>query len=192
MFDHGPAVAALARLVESVRDEQLGDPTPCASFTVADLLDDVSGFAAAFTANARKQELPAAAARPVDGRRLPVDWRTSVPGQLAEMAAAWRHESAWTGQVSAGGLEMPAEHNALVVIEETVMHGWDLARASGQDFAPDEEWLVGVDLFFEAFAEPITSGQGPYGPAIAVPEDASHLHRLLGAAGRDPGWRPTR
>lgn len=192
MFDLGPAATELARLVEGVRDDQLGDPTPCERFTVADLLDHVGGFAAAFTANARKEEQPTAAARPVDGRELSPEWRTSLPRRLTDMAVAWQAESAWQGRVSAGGIEMAAEDNALVVIEETVLHGWDLARATGQDVTPDEEWLVGVDAFFDAFAEPIASGQGPYGPAVAVPEDSSHLHRLLGAAGRDPGWTATR
>ena len=40
------------------------------------------------------------------------------------------------GRVSAGGVEMTGEENAVVAIEELVVHGWDVARASGQDFRP--------------------------------------------------------
>jgi uncharacterized protein (TIGR03086 family) len=92
--------------------------------------------------------------------------------------------------VSAGGFEMSAEHQALVCQEELVMHGWDVSRASGQEFEVDEESLAAVDGFFTVFGARIASGNGPYGPAVAVPDDASHLDRLLGATGRDPGWSP--
>lgn len=181
MFDLRPAAAELARLVAGVHEDRLGGPTPCEHFTVTNLLEHVVEFVEVFTSNARKEE-------PVLGGGLPADWQTSLPPRVTDMAAAWQDESAWQGRVSAGGIEMPAEQNALVAIEETVLHGWDLARATGQEFTPDEEWLVSVDGFFDAFAEPIASGQGPYGPAVAVPEDASHLDRILGAAGRNPGW----
>ena len=31
---------------------------------------------------------------------------------------------------------------------------------------------------------------GLFGPPVPVPDDAPTLHRLLGAAGRDPAWTP--
>jgi uncharacterized protein (TIGR03086 family) len=192
MHDLGPAARELARLVSAVRDDQLGDPTPCAEYTLADLLDHVLGFTTAFTANARKQPLPPEASRGVDGRLLPSDWRAALSNRLDELAAAWQEESAWQSQVSAGGIEMSAEDNALVATEELVMHGWDIARASGQDFAVDDASLAAVDRFMALFGERIASGQGPYGPAVPVPENASHLDRLLGATGRDPAWPATR
>ncbi len=190
MHDFGPAAGELARLVAGVRDDQLVDPTPCAEYSLADLLDHVRGFTSSFIANGRKEPLPADAATPGDGRRLHADWRTVLPARLEELAAVWRDESAWRGQVSAGGIEMSAEQQALVCQEELVMHGWDVARASGQDFVVDEVSLVPVDGFFAVFGARIASGNGPYGPAVAVPDDASHLDRLLGATGRDPGWSP--
>jgi uncharacterized protein (TIGR03086 family) len=188
MHDLGPAARELARLVVSIRDDQLDERTPCAEYTLADLLDHVLGFTTAFIANAHKQPRPPEASREVDGRLLPPDWQAELSKRLDELAAAWRDESAWQGKVSAGGIDMSAEDNALVATEELVMHGWDVARATGQDFSVDDASLSAVDRFMELFGERIASGQGPYGPAVAVPDDASHLDRLLGATGRDPGW----
>src|ERR1700710_2142804 len=53
---------------------------------------------------------------------------------LNALVTAGQEESAWTGRVSAGGVEMDAADNALVAIEELVVHGWDLARSTGQGF----------------------------------------------------------
>ena len=104
------------------------------------------------------------AATPADGRRLPADWRTVLPARLEELAAVWREESAWQGQVSAGGIEMSAEQQALVCQEELVMHGWDVARASGQDFVVEEPSLVPVDAFFTLFGAPDRVGERPVRP----------------------------
>ena len=40
-LDLGPQAAEVARVVAGIRDDQLGDPTPCADTPVAGLLDHV-------------------------------------------------------------------------------------------------------------------------------------------------------
>ena len=181
MFDLDPAAEELNRLLAGVRDDQLARPTPCQEWSVADLLAHVHQFATVFTHNARKEQI----AWP-DG--LPDDWRDAIPRQVDDLVVAWREESAWSGRVSAGGVEMEAEDNAVVAIEELVVHGWDLSRATGQDFAPADASLDRVDRFFEVFAGPIASGQGPYGPEVPAPEDAGRFDRLIAHTGRDPLW----
>lgn len=181
MFDLGPAADGLARIVDGVRDDQLDAPTPCSEWTLGGLLAHVHQFATVFIANASKS--PAA---PVDN--LPEDWRHVIPDRLEDLAQAWRDPLAWEGRVSAGGVEMSGEENAVVAIEELVVHGWDVARASGQDFWVPEQSLDDVERFLDIFAGPLASGQGPYGRAVAVGSDASRLDRYLGAAGRDPRW----
>ena len=183
MFDLGPAAQEMNRIVAGVRDEQLDQPTPCQEWTVADLLAHLYQFATVFAHNARKE--------PVDRPPgLPDDWRTTIPRQVDDLAQAWRDESAWTGRVSAGGVEMDAADNAVVAMEELVLHGWDLSRATGQDLRFDDASLDKVDRFREVFAAPIASGQGPWGAAVVVPDNAARCDRLLGAAGRDPAWSP--
>jgi uncharacterized protein (TIGR03086 family) len=185
MFDLGPAADDLARLVRGVRDDRLGAPTPCTEWSLGDLLAHVHQFAVVFTANARK--VPPSLA---DG--LPADWRDALPRRLDDLARAWRDPVAWQGRVSAGGVEMSGEENAVVAIEELVVHGWDVARASGQDFEPDPGSLDHVERFLEVFAEPLASGKGPYGPPLTAGADASRLGRYLAAAGRDPAWQAIR
>ena len=185
MFDLAPAAREMNRLLAGVRDDQLARPTPCPDWTVADLLAHVHQFSTVFTLNARKEpvELPG---------DLPGDWRAVIPQQVDSLVEAWRDESAWSGRVSAGGVEMDAADNALVAMEELVVHGFDLARSTGQDFAAAESSLDQVDAFFELFAEPIASGQGPYGPEVAAPDDASRFERTIAHTGRDPHWSGAR
>ncbi len=183
MFDLGPAAQEMSRLVAGVGDEQLGGPTPCPDWTVADLLAHVAQFTAVFTANARRQEV-----RPPD--ELADDWRVALPRDLTELAQAWREESAWHGRVAAGGVEMDASANAVVAIEELTTHGWDLARATGQDLDVDDARLDEVDRFFALFAPQIASGQGPFGPPVEAPESSSRLQRTIARTGRDPRWTP--
>jgi uncharacterized protein (TIGR03086 family) len=175
MIDLGPAAAEMSRLVAGVRDDQLDNPTPCRDWTVAGLLAHVHQFATVFTDNARKEQ-----SRPPE---ILVDsWREAIRDQLEDLTRAWRQESAWGGRVSAGGVEMGAPDNAVVAIEELTMHGWDLARATGQDLRIDDASLDEVDRFFELF------GEGPFDPALEVPEDATRLEQTLARTGRDPSW----
>ena len=182
MFDLDPAATELARLLAGVPRDRLDAPTPCSDWTLADLLLHIDGFTVAFTANARREPVSQGPGT------LPPDWHDSVPRRLAELAEAWRAETAWQARVSAGGIEMSAEDNALVALEELVLHGWDVARATGQQLRVDDASLTGVERFQEVFGELIASGRGPYGPAVPVLPDASRLDRLLGKAGREPAW----
>jgi uncharacterized protein (TIGR03086 family) len=182
MFDLTPATEEMIRLVSAVRDDQLATATPCPDWTVADLLTHIHQFATVFTDNARKEPTHPAEEL-VDG------WRVAIPQQFAELADAWRAESAWRGRVSAGGVEMDAADNAVVAIEELTVHGWDLAVAAGQQLRVDDAGLDQVDRFFELFAGPIDSGNGPFGPPIEVSESATRLARTIARTGRDPRWR---
>ena len=56
MHDLGPAAREMTRLVKGVRDDQLGDPTPCTTYTLGDLLQHVRGLAEAFTLAGRKEQ----------------------------------------------------------------------------------------------------------------------------------------
>lgn len=185
-LDFAPATTAVARLVTGVRDDQLGDPTPCPAYTVGDLLDHLHGLCQAFTWAATKDERhgePTA-----DAAQLPADWRTDIGDRLAALAGAWRDPAAYRGMTMAGPVEMPAEVAALVALDEVVVHGWDLAVATGQPYAPDEGAVRACLDFAESFEVPEGAGDGPFGPPVAVPADAPLLDRLAGATGRDPGW----
>jgi hypothetical protein len=57
-----------------------------------------------------------------DGARLGDDWRTRIPADVVQLAAAWRDLAAWSGMTKAGPVEMPAEVGGLVALDELVVH----------------------------------------------------------------------
>ena len=120
-----------------------------------DLLDHIAGLTVAFT-DAATKTTPAGAGPPPEGDLANLDpaWRQKVPPALAELADAWRDPAAYDGMTSAGGIEMPGEIAVVVALEELVVHGWDLARATGQDFEPTQAELDVVEGFLSQFSEP--------------------------------------
>ncbi|MET9019701.1 TIGR03086 family metal-binding protein [Actinopolymorpha sp. NPDC004070] len=192
IFDLGPATHQLAVLVSGVRDDQLQARTPCEGYTVGDLLDHIGGLSSAFTAAARKTPVEGAPDGPPQSSadNLPADWRESIPRQLTELAAAWSDPAAYEGEARAGGLVLPAQVAGMVALEECVLHGWDLARATGQPFDVDEESTKVVFEFtsMAASSEQMSNREGLFGTPVEVPADAPMFDQALGLSGRDPKW----
>jgi uncharacterized protein (TIGR03086 family) len=193
VVDLEPATRRMADLISAIPDEWLDRPTPCPAYTLGDLVDHVGGLTLAFTAAATKTFGDASAQGPSgDASRLGDDWRTRIPRDLAALAEAWRDPASWSGMTQAGGLELPGEVAGLVALDELVVHGWDIARASGQPCDCDRRSLEAVHGFVAQFSG---SGQeaareGLFGPVVDVPEDAPLLDRVIGLTGRDPAWSP--
>jgi uncharacterized protein (TIGR03086 family) len=185
-LDLGPQTAETARIVAGVRDHQLCDPTPCEGMTVAALLDHLVGLTTAFRQAAEK--VPQGGGPRADAANLAPDWRMRLPAQLEELAAAWRVPAAWEGTTVAGGVEMPAPAMAVVALDEVLIHGWDLAVATGQDYRPDPAAVeVCLDMVGDR-SDPADEPEGLFGPVVPVPADAPPFDRLLGQTGRDPRW----
>jgi uncharacterized protein (TIGR03086 family) len=189
--DLGPAARRLAALVARAEDDQLGAPTPCPAYTVGDLIEHIGGMARAFAAAARKERGPYAEQSPPGSAAwLPADWRAVIPRDLAAAAAAWAEPAAWAGVTRIAGCDGPAQAVGLSLADELVVHGWDLARATGRPYDCEPELLDAAESFLAEFASP-DAPAGPdvaFGPSRPLPDDACSLDRVIALAGRDPGW----
>ncbi|MEU9305530.1 TIGR03086 family metal-binding protein [Streptomyces sp. NPDC048269] len=191
-LDLGPQARIVARLAEGVQDTRLADRTPCPAYSVSDLLGHLAGLAVAFRDAARKDLGPTTDTAPgAAAPSLPADWREELPRVLGELAEAWRDPAAWTGMTRAGGVDLPGEIAAAVAVDELVIHGWDLARATGQEYTPDQAALRASHAFLLAAAEDESRGGGIFGAVVPVPDDAPLLDRAVGLSGRHPGWTPS-
>ncbi|HEV2452058.1 MAG TPA: TIGR03086 family metal-binding protein [Streptosporangiaceae bacterium] len=186
-----PAARQLADLVAQVSDDDLAKPTPCPAYTVGDLIDHIGGLTLAFTAAASKETGGWNEHEPSgDASRLDAGWRARIPRDLAALAAAWQRPGAWTGMTRIAGSDTPAEMTGLACADELVVHGWDVARATGRPYAVDPDALEAAHTFLGYFASP-DAPAGPdvaFGPSRQVPDDAPPLDRVIALAGRDPRW----
>lgn len=190
MIDMTTAAARTAKLLDHVPDDRLAGPTPCERLNLGELVAHVGGLGVAFAAAARKDFGELTGTPPGDdGYRLDAHWRTRYPVNLAGLAEAWQDASAWEGMTQVGGVDLPAEVCAMVGLTEVVVHGWDVAVSSGQDYAVDDDVAAALLQHMAGFT---ASGpvEGLFGPAVDIASGASAFEQTLALSGRDPGWRP--
>ena len=180
-IDLAPAAAPLAALVTATDDDGLRAPTPCAGWSVADLLDHLDVVAVGSAALARGDDDPGVGTGPWDAAR-----RDALATRIGAMADAWRDPAAWEGTAGAPGPELPRPTWALIGLTELVVHAWDLARALDRPAPdlPDETLracLDHVSVFVpaaplpELWGDPVTPGDG-----------AGMLDRIVAVTGRTP------
>src|SRR5262245_13606734 len=186
--DLKPAAQRMAALVANVPDDRLKDATPCPEMNVAALLDHIGGFALAFASAAKKDGRFGDQAPSVSADALPDDWRTRIPRDVIAMGDAWDAPEAWTGMTKAGGLDIPGEIGGFIALDELVVHGWDLASATGQPYECDSASLDAVLTFVAPIAESGAPNPGLFGPPVVVGDDAPMLDRVIGLTGRAPDW----
>ncbi|WP_405160457.1 TIGR03086 family metal-binding protein [Nocardia sp. NBC_01499] len=186
-FDFEPAATALETVVGQITDDQLGADSPCAETTVRELLVHVVDLTEAFRQAATKEAVGGSIAPTVGGERaLPGDWRSRIPAQLKALVGAWREPDAWDGMTEAGGVSEQAAVMAMIALDELVIHGWDLAKATGQPFtATAGDLAVLLDLLR---ATPPEGTPGLFGPVLPVPAEACALDRVLALTGRSAAW----
>ncbi|MEU6389851.1 TIGR03086 family metal-binding protein [Streptomyces sp. NPDC046939] len=185
--DLGPQARVVARLAHGVRDDQLCLPTPCPDYAVRELLGHLVGLAAGLRAAGRKEN---EGTNPGPGLpQLPPDWRALLPVALDELVDTWNDPAAWEGMTRAGGLDLPGAVAGLITADELVVHGWDLARATGQEYVPDEAAVRAArDLLAPTDGDGGDGPDGLFGPVVPVPDGAPLLDRVIGLSGRDPAW----
>ncbi|MEU5085691.1 TIGR03086 family metal-binding protein [Streptomyces sp. NPDC021356] len=192
ILDLGPQTRIVVRLAQGVGEEHLAAPTPCPDLATRHLLGHLLGLSVAFRDAARKNLGATTDTRPnTTVPDIGPGWREELPRVLDALAEAWRDPAAWTGMTRAGGVDLPGGVAGAVVADELVVHGWDLARATGQAYEPDPAALRAAHGFLRAAADRNAGqGGGIFGPVVPVPEDAPLLDRAVGLSGRDPHWRP--
>jgi uncharacterized protein (TIGR03086 family) len=155
-------------------------PTPCEGWSVRDVVEHVISSQRDFLA---RQELDA-----------------GPEPDLADPVAAWRTQHAHVTDVltaDVAGREYDSYFGRTTLGDtladfygwDMVVHGSDVARATGQEWSVSEEEAAALHATADGWGDALSS-EGVCAPAIEVGEDASPTERLLARLGRDPHWRP--
>jgi uncharacterized protein (TIGR03086 family) len=163
------ALDQLSELLVDVRPDSLSDPTPCAEWTVQDLVDHIVAAPERF-------------ARMVRGQ--PIDWSAPTPPAGGDPAGALRSHA----DDLLRACDEPDRSAGAPGIDwqcaELAVHAWDLATAlhrSTGDLDPEvaERGLA----FMQDNLTPDNRGPA-FGPAQAPPEGADAYQRIAAFAGR--------
>ena len=179
-------VEAWADRVNAVRPEQWDDPTPCRDWTVRDLVNHVCG---------EDRWTP-----PLVGGRTIEDVGDSLDGDLlgedpirSALVAASEATLAVAATLPAGGSVHLSQGDERIeeyvhqLAADHLVHGWDLAAATGGDRRLDPNLVTEVASWFVDRAE-LYRAAGAVGPRTASHGDSQG--DLLADFGRDPGWGP--
>ena len=128
-------------------------------------------------------------------------FEVGVAPDLIDPAAAWRSHSTSVGEILAVDGVAEREYDGYfgrTTIGATmadfygwdlVVHGSDIARATGQPWSISEQEADDLHRTADGWGDALYS-EGVCGTAIPVAGDASAADRLLARLGRDPAWRP--
>jgi uncharacterized protein (TIGR03086 family) len=180
------------RKVAAVSPEQWSNQSPCAAWTARDVVDHIVSMHG-YMLRPLDRELGAAPS-------VALDPLGAFRAARAQVQAVLDDPQLSGVECDTPGGRMTVEQQIdQVVSDDLVMHGWDLARATGQDDTMDSAdverlWSATSAIpaeLMEKYRTPGAFGPGVevFGPEVDVPEDASLQDRLLGLIGRDPRWR---
>jgi uncharacterized protein (TIGR03086 family) len=181
---HRRAAEAFAHKVHSVGAEQWNQPTPCSDWDVRALVNHV--------VYEERWTKPLADGKTIDevGTSLEGDLLGDDPAGAAAAASAEAADAIDAGvpretivHLSFG--DTPIAEYAMQMVADHLIHGWDLAAATGMDRTMDAETLAAVAPWF-APQEELWRGAGAIGPRTDAGGDPQS--DLLAAYGRNPNW----
>ncbi|MDQ4055562.1 MAG: TIGR03086 family metal-binding protein [Actinomycetota bacterium] len=179
-------VEFFADRVNTVQEDQWGDPTPCAGWTVRDLANHVT------SENLWTVPLMEGATIEEVGDRFEGDVLGEDPIESA-LAAARAAIASVATQLPRGGTvqlsfgETPKEEYAMQLAADNLVHGWDLAVATGGDTRMDPNLVHAIADWFDAREEMYRSAGAV---SARRPLTGNPQHDLVARFGRDPAWGP--
>jgi uncharacterized protein (TIGR03086 family) len=181
------AAVGTAALVGATSPDQYAAPTPCTDWTVRDLLAHLIAGNMKYVEIGRGKEW----ARGAPDVVLDDDPGGMYRRTMDAMLEAWEQPGALDRETALPVGRGRAEAALYLHLGETLVHGWDLARATGQPSPWDEEVVEGSLTQFRSWLPPQRPPGSPYGDATALGEHAAPIDRLAAYLGRDVrAWSP--
>lgn len=176
------SVAYTQKIMENVERNQALLPTPCENWLVFEVLDHMTESIPQFANAAWHDPPPTSYEKPQDAADF---WRIEAHRAIE----GWSRPGAFEKTVNLSIGPHTARRSAEMMLVETAVHGWDLAKATDQPAEMPEGVAEAArqavdDLFEHVF-------KGPREPKmfkapVPVAEDASPTDQLVAFLGRTP------
>ena len=166
------------RLVEALQDDQWDAPTPCSGWNVRDVVRHLTAGNALFAQAIAGQDGPA------DGLGPVADDAAAYARSVELLVAASAAPEALDQLVSVPFGVVPGPVAVQMRVVEALVHGWDLARATGQTTTFADDLVDRTDGFTRQLLERVPSDRSPFRPPVPAADDAPPLDRLAALLGR--------
>jgi uncharacterized protein (TIGR03086 family) len=191
------AATEAAKVVSGVPEGTLDAPTPCGDWDLRTLLNHTILWTS-YSAERRAHGESVAEDLMTKDFTAEPGFRADYARQIDRAVRAWSDPKAWAGELGVMGDATPAADVGAMLIMEMALHGWDVAKATGQEYHADDAMAEALldtvqaqaELFrkYQGFADAI---EAPAGATAPAPATASAFDRALRLSGRDPNWQPS-
>jgi uncharacterized protein (TIGR03086 family) len=174
------ATAFASGKVDGVTTADLAKATPCAEFDVRALLNHMIGGLGMLTtaASGGKAAIP-------EGDQFASDPGASYRERREALLGALRSPGALEHEWEMPFGNVAGQMMASIAFMEHLTHGWDVAKATGQDVAMPTE-LVAQCMELVTPMDAMLRTPGVCGPAVAIDESAPLEDRFVAFMGRTP------
>lgn len=164
----------LLGVISGLGPEHLDAPTPCSEFTVRGVLEHMIEGATTFAAAYRGQEA---------GEPDTADPIAGVRSALGELLAAVNAPGALERTVDTPFGALDGETFARFVVLDGLMHGWDIAVATGQRYDPPSALVATAEAFARRTLDPLRDGS-TFAAAVEPAPGATPIEKLAAYTGR--------
>ncbi len=185
------AVRVTGDLVAGVPPGRWAAATPCPEYDVLAVVRHMIGGLRQFTGLAGGDQ-----AGPVNEGADPAVAAVSADSAARTYRdAAWAAVQAWASPAAQDRAydmpwgRLPGRVMVGFLLIEALGHGWDLARATGQDASYDPDLVEAVHALAREFDGPGMRTPDLFGAAVEAPDTAAPLDRLAAFLGRPPSPR---
>jgi uncharacterized protein (TIGR03086 family) len=195
------AVHTAGGVIAAIGPDQLDAPTPCREYDVRKLLGHLVGVLHRAAVVGRGED-PLTVPEYVDGVADGA-WGDAWHQAAHQLQAAWTDDATLARKIDLSWAEMTGGEGLVMWAGEVTTHTWDLATATGQAVAWDDQvvaaglasirGLLPAEGRMEAFDElwkqlppELADAPKPFAAAVPVPGDAPLIDQLVAFSGRRP------
>jgi uncharacterized protein (TIGR03086 family) len=179
------AQAWTGAIVAGVHQESLREPTPCSDWDVSMLLDHLIADIDTFNRVASGEPLDLLTSiEPEENRgRAAPDASAAFEQGVKRARDLWSAPGALEQTYKTSRSELPGAGLFNIFLIELLVHGWDIAKATGQPTEMPAD-LAEAELAFTT--KMMKDKRMGFDQPVSVPEDASVTDRFVGWLGRTP------
>lgn len=165
--------------------DQLDAATPCTEWTVREVINHLLGGLEMFAAATEGGEVGPPSGPPPD--MIGPDPALQYDHYRKKVAMLYAEPGALQEMLKGSGGPVPGAQVLGIAFCDHLVHGWDIATATGQDATIPDDLAGAAWAFLDGNISDDARGPGKiFSEAVAVPDDASVQDRMIAYLGRHP------